>query len=804
MTPDAIRELQALPQWVCWRLEIPEGKTRVTKVPYQTNGEKAASNAPHTWTTYEAASRAEGFEGVGFVVAASDPYCGIDLDGCINAAGELADWAERLVELFASYTEITPSGQGLRIWIKGALPAGRRSKKWAETIDGEERTTGIEMYDSLRFFTITERHWGDTPGEIAGRQAELSALHAHLFPPKPAAARPPVSAAPSLADADLIEKAHRATNGAKFARLWRGDCDGYPSQSEAEYALCQLLRFWTGADPAAIERIARQSALYREQWDEPRGQTTWIGLTIANALADGGEIYDPARYLRETPIPHHEPPPEGRNGAHLPLSAHLSRNGAPVVEIKSKAPFVPENHFDEEFPRFPRFPRTSGLHTKPDEWPAPLAEEALYGLAGDFIRAIAPHTEADPAALLASLLCITGSVMGLGPHMRVGPKVHRLREFVALVGPTSSGRKGTSMEFGLELAKLVDPSWQYETGLSSGEGLIWMVRDEITKQIPLKEKGKITGYQHEIVDPGVLDKRRLVIEEEFASVLRAAGREGNTLSAILRTVWDRDNYQSLTKNSPAKATGAHVSCLVHITPEELRRNLTEVEVANGFANRFLWICSTRARLLPDGGEQVNLQSLADDLSDVLRLTRMHACELRRDKQASAVWKAVYPELTMDRPGMLGAVTSRAEAHVLRLSGIYAALDGGREIRLPHLLAALAVWDYASASARYLFGDRTGDPVADILLHALREAAPEGLARNAIREDVFQKHTAAEKIDEATEMLVALGQVQVVKENTGGRPRHMLYSTGGQKGRSLGILQTAKAAVETLNASEPAR
>ena len=93
--------------------------------------------------------------------------------------------------------------------------------------------------------------------------------------------------------------------------------------------------------------------------------------------------------------------------------------------------------------------------------------------------------------------------------------------------------------------------------------------------------------------------------------------------------------------------------------------------------------------------------------------------IHRDPEANEAWEAVYPELTAERPGMFGAITARAEAHVLRLSVIYALLDGGAIVRLPHLEAALAVWQYAEDSARFIFGDATGDPIADRVPVCLR-------------------------------------------------------------------------------------
>jgi hypothetical protein len=131
-------------------------------------------------------------------------------------------------------------------------------------------------------------------------------------------------------------------------------------------------------------------------------------------------------------------------------------------------------------------------------------------------------------------------------------------------------------------------------GLSSGEGLIYAVRDRVDGE---NKKGETVVF-----DQGVEDKRLLVLEAELAGVLKVMSREGNTLSPVIRQAWDDGALQTLTKNSPMKATEAHVSIIGHITRAELLRHLTETETANGFANRFIWIMVRRSKKLPFGGE----------------------------------------------------------------------------------------------------------------------------------------------------------------------------------------------------------
>jgi hypothetical protein len=407
-----------------------------------------------------------------------------------------------------------------------------------------------------------------------------------------------------------------------------------------------------------------------------------------------------------------------------------------------------------------------GVHmppSAPDPLPWPeLADEALYGLPGDVVGAIEPHSEADPAALLANILCAFGNLVGRGSFARVGADEHHLKLFVGLVGETAKGRKGLSWGPVRDLLGEVDPGWTEDrvvSGLSSGEGLIHAVRDEVLE---------LKGDEEVVKDPGEKDKRLLLMEGELAGVLKVMGREGNTLSPIIRQAWDGDRLRTLTKNNPTRATGAHVSIIGHITKSELLRHLNETEAANGFANRFLWLMVRRSKELPFGGEwdAVDTSPLVRRLDCAVRFARKPRV-IRWGKTAKDVWREVYGPLSEGKPGLLGAVVGRAEAQVLRLATLYAVMDESQTIEYEHLTAPLALWEYAEESARYIFGDATGDPVADSLMEALRAAGSDGLTRTEIR-DHFGRHKSAERINQALGELLRLGRVRKTSEQTGGR------------------------------------
>jgi hypothetical protein len=413
-----------------------------------------------------------------------------------------------------------------------------------------------------------------------------------------------------------------------------------------------------------------------------------------------------------------------------------------------------------------------------ESWPE-LADEALYGLVGDIVRTINPYTEADPVSTLINILTAVGNCIGPTPHATVQHDSHPARLFAILVGQTSKGRKGTGWSTPRYLLSLCDSDWtkgRIKSGLSSGEGLIYNVRDPVWKKEPIKEKGRVIEYQDVLADPGESDKRLLILEPEFASTLTVMAREGNILSAVVRQAWDSGNLSPLTRNNPIKATNAYVSFLGHITTLELLVRLDDTSKANGFANRFLWLLVRRSKELPEGMAvpEEELFPLTERLSKVITFART-VTEVKRDADAKALWASVYHDLSEGKPGLLGAVLSRAEAQVLRLSEIYALFDLSAVVRVEHLRAALAVWEFCERSAVLIFGKRLGDPTADRILEALRNAGPAGMSDRDIYE-LFGRNKSASELARAKNLLLSLRLAKREKEETGGRPRTLWRAT----------------------------
>jgi hypothetical protein len=149
-------------------------------------------------------------------------------------------------------------------------------------------------------------------------------------------------------------------------------------------------------------------------------------------------------------------------------------------------------------------------------------------------------------------------------------------------------------------------------------------------------------------------------------------------------------------------------------------------------------------------------------------------EVRRDQEANAIWCGVYEELSREQDGLFGAVTSRAEAQVMRLALIYALLDESRVITGAHLKAALAVWEYCEASARYVFGDNIGNPIADEILRTLR-AVTSGVSRTDLS-NLFGRHRDSASIAQALDTLAARGLARSECVATGGRPAEVWFAS----------------------------
>ena len=698
--------LTDLPNWVVFRTH-PKPDGRLGKRPFVpgTNALAEIDN-PATWRSFaDALADARARElWLGVAIPADLDMTVIDLDGVIDPDGAIDETALVLVAGLDSYTERSVSRTGLHV-LCGGHPLANRAKP-----------PGVEIYPGRRFLLIT----GDlVPGLGRATVENRADRMAVLFPPRREGPRQLGNnvGSPPLMDDEVIANARAAANGTKFVSLWAGETSGHDGDdSAADLALISLLAFWT-QDAAQLDRLFRRSGLYREKWE----RLDYRERTIAKTL-DRSDFWEPGPTIHRS----------GLSGGGGVGSAGEQASGQSVAS-----------------------------------WPT-LDPAALHGLPGDVVRVISPHTEGDPVAILVNYLLMAGNAIGSGPFVAVGGARHGVADFAAQVGETAKARKGTAYADTLRTVKEADLTWagtRVTGGLSSGEGLIFPIRDPVEQT----KKGETV-----VVDAGVPDKRLLCLEEEFSAVLKVATREGNTLTEQLRKAWDGRQLGAMTRNSPLRASGPHVSILAHITKDELLRVFDSTDAANGFGNRFAWFAVRRSKFLPEGGQvpEEELADLVERTRNALAFARRQR-EVRRDEAARRLWAEVYPTLSDAKPGLLGALAARAEAHVLRWSLLYALLDEAPAIGVLHLLAALALWDYAEASIRHVFGDATGDPIADRLLAALRANGPMTQAEVV---DLFGRNVAAARLGRAQESLLRAGLIRSEQEATGGRPRTVWRAT----------------------------
>jgi hypothetical protein len=356
-----------------------------------------------------------------------------------------------------------------------------------------------------------------------------------------------------------------------------------------------------------------------------------------------------------------------------------------------------------------------------------------------------------------------GNVVGRRAYFPVEGSRHYANLYVAQVGRSSKGRKGVSTSRAKQALRGLDEWWEnrrIRTGLSSGEGLVEAVRDA----------------QEGPSSPAAEDKRLLVIEPEFAQALAVMARPGNTLSAVVRNAWDGVPLDFLTRSNSARASESHISIVGSITLDELLSRLDQTDVLNGFANRFLWLYVANSKRLANGGAGLDLTDLHERLSLVLRDVNALSADpawadgMRRDPEAAELWEQAYNgELAREYAGALDHVLSRSEAQALRLSMVYALLDGSFLVRRTHVESALELWRYCERSACRIFGGSTGDPAADRILSALRSAGPKGLARTEITRSVFRNNIRATELDRAFDLLRRAGQArETTRRNEGAK------------------------------------
>jgi 5S rRNA maturation endonuclease (ribonuclease M5) len=418
-----------------------------------------------------------------------------------------------------------------------------------------------------------------------------------------------------------------------------------------------------------------------------------------------------------------------------------------------------------------------------------LSEAALWGLAGQIVNTIAPQSEASSAALLSQLLCTFGCIIGRSPSFLTEADHQRANIFVLNVGTSSKGRKGTSWGHIEKLYRTLDPDWMknnVKSGLSSGEGLLWPLKDN-----NLNDQSDIPKIQK-------IDKRLLCVETEFSSLLQVMTRAGNTVSSIIRNAWDGKTLSTLTKN-PIEVSDPHVSIIGHITKQELLKLLSENDISNGFGNRFLFFLVKRSQLLPEGGniDPKDFNFMAEELKASIEFAKK--CKImKRTDEAKELWASIYPRLSEGEMGLVGSLNSRAEAQVVKLSLLQALINRENEITAECLQSALDIQEYSKKSLIYIFGNQSGSPKADKIYSYIKDS-PRGVSKTDIN-NFFNRNSSAVNIDGLLSILSDQGLVKSKIVPTDGRSLELWFSTENYELNEISAISNKNLRLNSFNSS----
>lgn len=740
-------ELKKTRQWVMWNYETREGKP--TKVPYQTNGKKAASDNPDTWTNFgDVLSCILKYDGIGIVFA--NGLAGVDLDHHYSD-GIPDEFAAPIVEKMNSYTEFSPSSEGVHILCFGTLPEGRR----------KDQDLGVEMYDRGRFFTVTGWRLDGTPPTVEERTSELAALHREIFGIPVPVIEPRAAEPNNLDDQVLIAMACDAKNGTRFYQLWSGDISGDPSASEADLALCNMLAFWTGGEASRIDRLFRSSGLMRPKWDERHRSngTTYGEMTIDQAIKSSTEFYSPAPFGTADEITYFDDDD---------------------TEESSEPPQIdPEETLREEEAFVPPLPDDvildPAIGVDAGEWVNYYIEYA------DNVSPMTPAPFHESAALVLAAMAIARRLVLRMPFADIYPNL-----FVIWIARTTFFRKSTALTIANGLARdafpflLAAQDTTPEAFLSDLAGREPPYFDKLTQQEQgaWKQERNYAGQRGWILD-------------EMSGLLAASGKEYNLgLTESLLRFYECERYFTRSTRGQGRVTvkNSYLSILGASTPAAMSPHLSAERLwGMGFWPRFAILTPEVDR--PEWREprETTTEGLTSELRRLFQRLPPAAwpdapepLSMALDQDVFVAWNKYnralsYDLLTPDVDGRLFGTYGRLPVMALKVAMILAALDWSSEdvprVRMPHLARAIQITEQWRASAhRAIVGseDQEFDTLKQRILKQVSKHEPNGATMRDICRGMQDKRPG--EIQEATEEMVTGGYVEVVPSKAGQRGR----------------------------------
>jgi hypothetical protein len=740
-----LADLAPAKRWCAWQEQLGQTTGKPTKVPYGPYGPIDVTNLANWLTRAEAAQVAAKLHGtLKGVALCLGPGPGIpkgyglggyDLDTCREPRTEICTpWAREAMDRLDTCAEVSPSETGVKGFflyrlaeldvistVLGRNPGALGGTLWKEAT-GQDHPPGIEVYLGKRYFAVTDDSEPFLPSVL--RVLDVGDFQALA------------DIAKALTDAgNGLDKPPDGTRSAEAMRIGRRCRVAGQTYQE----MCEAIQ----NDPVTgswyhEKGLASGERELKRCWHKTKVPPE--AVIIAAKVREAGGGYDDflARVGQD--------PATREWFTYTDKAEHREAWG----------------QFDVEDGPEPAGPTPTPAPQAP--WPT-FDLKALHGLSGAVVRAWMPHTEADPAALQLQLLASFGNAAGRHAHYMVNYSPLFTNLDVLLAGGTSDGGKGMSASDVAVLMRKADPNWADNcqgSGLSSGEGVFAEIHDDIYAWDRKKQ-------QNVLVEPGKPDKRLYILETEFQGALTVMKRDGNILSRILRDAWDsRPVLRSMVKSSKMRATDSHISLTGHITPYELRAELSQTSLFNGFINRHLCCCCRRTQDLPFGGnlDPQLLDQLAQQVADALQFAR-GAGRMDWSPAARPLWDRLYRgPLKMKAAGLLDGIINRARTQVVKLAMIYALFDKSLVIDVAHLEAAAAMWDYCKQSVVYLFGDMTGDTLADEILRLLHVNGEMTRTEIANR---FSHSRDAARFDRALAMLEERGLIICTQKRGFGQP-----------------------------------
>src|SRR5215207_6576709 len=709
MIVDTQTNIRDLRQWVCWRSEERDGK--LTKIPYSPlTGSRASSTNPDTWASYSeavAAYRDGGYNGLGFVFTKEDEFVGVDLDHCLHPkTGEVEPWAREIIDELDSYTEVSPSGTGVHILLNATLP------------DGRNRKGPVEVYSHGRYFTVTGKHLEGTPRTIENRQEQILAVRRRVLGEPVSANGHEMTrsvASSGLSDQEIIMKAAAAENGQKFQRLWAGATSDYTSESEADQALCSLLAFWTGPDPAKIDQLFRESGLYREKWE----RADYRERTVSKSLEDRTEFYE------------------------LPQTVSINMEGTNTTNATST-----DSEEDEQFVELPEAP--------------PFPVDALPQSCWRFVREAAVSLGCAPDLVAVPLLGLLSAAVGNSRQVQLKRGWKESAAVFMVVVAEPGDKKTPAQKVALahlwRVQKRLKREYQEVYEVYEEELRYWEAERKVAAKDgePAPPKPKEPVLKSVVVDDVTVERLGDILDENPRGVISAqdelsgwvlsmnqykAGGKGADRQFWLR-VWSNApvKVDRKSRKVPAIIPEPWVSVVGSIQPEILPELNTGRN--DGMTDRFLYSYpepqhSRHTDAEVSAAAENAILQLYDKLAD-LKMPESDresfTGTVQMTKDAWEVFKELAGEISEEAyalafPRRLRGAWSKLEAYLGRLSLILAlsrvAGSNEKEQTEPRdVVAASVLVDYFKAHARRVFAELHGADPMDSLAVALGEFLEE--------------------------------------------------------------------------------